>query len=66
MYLVVAIPRVLTAILVAYARGTVLYLVVMPTGGTLSSILVALYRILSHLDRTIRHHTTLADVLSRF
>ena len=45
MYLVVAIPRVLTAILVAYARGTVLYLVVMPTGGTLSSILIALYSI---------------------
>ena len=49
----------------AYARGTVLYVVVMPTGGTFSSILVAFHSILSHLDRSIRHHTTLADVLSR-
>ena len=30
-----------------------------------SSILVAFHSILSHLDRSIRHHTTLADVLSR-
>ena len=60
-----AIPRVLTALLVAYARGTVLHVVVMPTGGTFSSILVELHSILPHLDGPIRHRTTLADVLSR-
>ena len=49
----------------AYPRGTVLYVVVMPTGGTFSSILLALHSISSHLDRSIRHRTTLADVLSR-
>ena len=60
-----AIARILTTLLVAYARGTVLHVVVMPTGGTFSSILVELHSILPHLDVLIRHHTTLADVLSR-
>ena len=60
-----AIPRVLTAPRVAYGRVTVLYVAIMPTGGTFLSILVALHSVLSHLDRPIRHHTTLADVLCR-
>ena len=60
-----AIPRVSTVLLVAYARGMVLHVMVMPTGGAFSSILVELHSILPHLDGPIRRHTTLPDVLSR-